>query len=151
MSCLPTGIKLNLMKKIIYLFVVIFILQNCGEKVERRQYVLDNKTNHTITIHFYSHNRMLHSVTKSGVGNIYSVFMDDEKHGINAPSAFSADSLVIIYDDKKRQTYWISSTAYETSPLSTRSPLNDSDYVIENKVLYRFDFTEEDYENAEEI
>ena len=151
MSYLPTGINIGLMKRIIYLFVVAFFLQNCAGNVERRQYVLENKTNHKITIHFYSHNRKLHSVTKNGAGNIYSVFMDDEKHGINAPSAFSSDSLIVIYDDKKRQAYWVSRTTYETSPLSNRSPLNDSNYVIENKTLYRFDFTEEDYENAEEI
>ncbi len=75
--------------------------------------------------------------------------MDDEKHEINAPSAFSTDSVVVTCNDLKRQVYWISETSFESLPQITRNLLNDLDYSVSEKGNHIFNITEEDYENAE--
>jgi hypothetical protein len=77
--------------------------------------------------------------------------MDDEQYEINAPSAFGTDSVVVTYNDFKRQVYWISETSFESLPQVTRNLLNDFDYSVLEKGNYIFTFSEEDYENAEKL
>ncbi len=57
------------------------------------------------------------------------------------------DSLVIIFDDSKVRIYASQELATDT----TRNLLFNEAYMVNDNKLYRYVFTEEDYNNAEVI
>jgi hypothetical protein len=140
------------MKQITYIIVACFFLNGCGEKVDSRKYIIDNGTAYKIKIELYTqYSSVPRSFEKIGIGAVHTAVMDDEQYEINAPSAFGTDSVVVTYNDLKRQVYWISETSFESLPQVTRNLLNDFDYSVLEKGNYIFTFSEEDYENAEKL
>ncbi len=61
-----------------------------------------------------------------------------------------SDSIVVVYDTKKIQIYYLNN-GFQSQPHIIKHVLNDDSYVIESNELYRYTFTEEDYENAEDL
>src|SRR5699024_7679526 len=61
-----------------------------------------------------------------------------------------SDSLIVTFDNKKRQIYYLDDD-YKSIPKTSKNILSNEVYTIESEELYRFIFTEEDYENAEEL
>ena len=146
------------MKRIVALLVISFMLQACGLNSPRikRKYTLENGTNREIQIDFYTENRPVRSVFKKGEGLLKEGFADDggQADNIDPITAFDSDSVVITFDNEKRQIYYLSiiTFGFESVPKNqNRNIFDESTYMIENIELYRYIFTEEDYENAEKL
>ena len=123
----------------------------CGRKVTNRKYVIENNTNHKIKIDFYQYNRFKLFKEKIGKGVIHEGMSNDGTGKmIAAFFAFRTDSLVIVFNDNKRQIYYMD-PIFKSLPVSKRNILNDSSYTHESNKLYRYSFTEEDYNNAEDL
>jgi hypothetical protein len=105
---------------------------------------------------FYTENRPVRSAFKKGEGLLKEGFADDggQADNIDPITAFDSDSVVITFDNEKRQIYYLSiiTFGFESVPKNQdRNIFDESTYLIENIELYRFIFTEEDYENAEKL
>lgn|SRR5690606_1601808 len=155
MSYFQTGIN---MKFTLFLIVTILFIQSCDmhDKRIKRKYIIENSTSREIKIDLYASNIFQKTTTKSGKGVIIEGSADDGgmNKRIDPFIAFDADSIVITFDNKKRQIYYYSVTEYKLKGLpdnKMRNVFNESAYTIESEDLYRYIFIEEDYENAEEI
>ncbi len=65
--------------------------------------------------------------------------------GVGPHQVYNSDSLVVVFEEL-RQTYYSLSTECKISLLC-----NDAYIIEENGEVYRYTFTNEDYENAEPI
>ena len=146
------------MKKItLILSVFAFLCQNCTDRFDRvnRKYVLYNGTEHEVKVDIYELGK-LRSVSTIIIGNGVIIEGTSSSDADNDPSvseAFGMDSVVVTYNNKKRQIYYYSDSIYslETIPETKHDLLSESAYEVINNELHRFTFTEADYENAEEI
>jgi len=138
-------IKNMTMKRfILLLFIVTY--QSCATKEFNRTYVLENGTNHEISITFYVSGdvKSEHHLTKRRA--MMERIAELKRGGTSAEIAFIADSSVVIIDNVRIMM----SNGFSVKPSSSRNILDDREYTIENNELYRFIFTEEDYNNAED-
>lgn len=72
--------------------------------------------------------------------------------GITPLLALGADSIIVTYDNEKRQIYTrIVQANYQNVNPKLRNILEDDSYSIVGEDDYIFTFTEEDYENAEKL
>jgi hypothetical protein len=131
--------------------VICLLLTQCDgwRKKEFRKYILENGTEHYLKMDSYQNGRFYNTVEKAGKGVFFERMLDDGVGDhISAFAALASDSVVVIFDNKKKQVY--TSNTVKAKPAS-RNILVDSAYTIENKELYRFTFTEEDYRLAEDL
>jgi hypothetical protein len=121
-----------------------------------RIYILENGTEHSIRIDFFEYSMYRYSNTIEGKG-ILSTGKQSEFEGqgeISALQAFGADSVVIIFNNSKRQIFTYErqrNRFYSIPELTSNNILNDTTYIIENIESFRYIFTDEDYENAEDL
>ena len=149
------GLCVTIMKRtILILAALAFLYQGCTHDLVNRKYILYNGTGHEVKVELYREGNLLTSSSSVGSGVIDERTVDDERGPLSAVNAFfGMDSVVVTYNNDKRQTYFYSDTTdtIETIPVTEHNPLLDSGYEIINNELYRFTFTKADYENAEEI
>ncbi len=129
---------------IVLLFIVTF--QNCATKEFDRTYVLENGTNHEISITFYVSGdvRSEHHLTENG--DTLKAIAESDRGSTTAEGAFIADSAVIVFDNERI----IMSNGFSVKPSSSRNILDDREYTMKSNELYQFTFIEEDYNNAED-
>ncbi|GAA0892880.1 hypothetical protein GCM10009122_25590 [Fulvivirga kasyanovii] len=145
------------MKKIILMLSVFaFLCQGCTDRFDRinRKYVLYNGTEHEVKVDIYERGKFRSTSSIKGKGVIdEATSSNDAGKSPSVSQAFGMDSVVVTYNNKKRQIYYYSDSTYmsETIPETRHDLLAESVYEVINNELYRFTFTEADYENAEEI
>lgn len=123
----------------------------CGRKVIDRKYVFENNTDHKIKMDVYQYDRFYYSKEKNGKGIIHESMSDDGTGKmIAAYKALNSDSIIIYFDEIKRIIYYQANSfpIFRGIPNNKRNILNDSSYTHESNKLYRYTFTEEDYNNA---
>ena len=127
---------------------------SCDRQNERikRKYVLENGTDKELKMDFYSNGFYEDTHDIIGPGIVTEGIADDGgmNNFLNPLSAYRTDSVIVIYDNEKQQIYYWDD-GYKAIPPTSRNILSNDLYTIENNELYRFTFTEEDYENAEFI
>ena len=139
-----------------------------GEKY-LRHFTLENGTNHEIELRFYRYGRQtfMRDNVLSSKGDIFTRSAWFSPRYGSDPLLYDAfqvpDSLIIIFDDSR-----IAITKRPLPKLDDDSTtvlgktdtvligidkylFSDEAYTIESKESYRYIFTEQDYENAEEI
>ncbi len=126
------------------------LFSSCEHSVERT-YILDNQSDHTLALDFFSIYYKDKSVTQVrnvtlNPGKSWELeFSQAKRTGIGVFEVFEADSISIVFDNVKFQSY-----AYVEDV--DRNILSNESYLIEdNGDTYRYVFTKEDYENAEPI
>lgn len=145
------------MKKIILILSVFaFLCQGCTDWYERvnRKYVLYNGTHHEVKVDIYERGKLRSTSSIIGKGVIIEGTSDnDVGNNPNVSDAFGMDSVVVTYNNNKRQFYFYSDSTNTagTIPETEHDLLAESAYEVINNELYRFTFTEADYENAKEI
>ncbi|GAA0892882.1 hypothetical protein GCM10009122_25610 [Fulvivirga kasyanovii] len=141
--------------KIIGICMVLCFLQNCGtDRIDiiRRAYRLENGTSSEIKIEFYRYGIFKHTQHIIGEGLIFEGSMDNDGGAhLSAGGALGADSIIVVFDNQKKQIYYHGDIVVTATPPTDRNVLLNEAYEIINDELYRFTFTEADYENAEEI
>ncbi len=127
-----------------YIIMVLFpILQSCEHSVERT-YILENGTNHKLDLELYLNNKMVEFIELHKNGDSWEKFYSEDMATDTDPSTvFGIDSLVVKYDDLKFKSY--------SFPSQGKNPFHHENYIVVKKHTFKFTFTEEDYENAEEI
>ena len=138
-----------------YLIMLSLSFSSCVREagVEKRTYMLINNTSKDIEIELYSYGIYGGSNTIDRQGGLIEKFTKASMgKGVTAMSAFDADSIILTYENKKRQIYTnIVKEKHQNVNPKLRNILEDASYTIESEERYRFSFTEEDYEIAEEI
>jgi len=127
---------------------------DCGGKRIDRKYVIENNTVHKIKMDVYLGGSFRYSKEKSGRGVIQEVMgTNDKGKTLAAFIALRGDSVVIVFDDTKRIIYYqtYSLPMFRELPDNKRNILDDSTYAHESNTLYRYTFTEEDYNNAADL
>lgn len=140
--------------KWISILLGVIFLQACHGDVDKRVYKLENGTNHEVRIELYEFSLFSTTYSSNGVGLIYegTSIQQEGRREFSAYEALDADSIIVYYDNERFQIYHIDFRADVLSnPPSERNIFSDEDYEVINNNLYRFTFTEEDYENAEEL
>lgn len=142
-------------KVVISILLGVLTLFGCHGKAELRTYQINNGTPREIRIEFYK-SGSLRKVTESiGEGLIHEgTSLNGEGESFSATLALlGADSIAVIFDNLKSQSYY----SDKLTELPTSTPPTDKNiyfeesYEVINNLLYRFTFTEEDYENAEAL
>jgi hypothetical protein len=127
------------------------LFQACVQHGDRtkRKYILENGTERNVKIDFYEKSNHKGSNSRSGKGIIAEGLSDDLGMDRSLFPAFfgSSDSIVVVYDNKKIQIYYLKGSLPHTS----KHLLDNSSYVIESNELYRYTFTEEDYKRANDL
>jgi hypothetical protein len=118
----------------------------------KRKYILENGTGREVKIDFYENGNLKVSDFLAGKGIISEGLSDDLGMGKSLSPTFYgfSDSIIVIFDSKKAQIYYLKNGLQSKPQISSNILSNDS-YVIESDKLYRYTFTEEDYENAEKL
>ena len=123
------------------------LLTGCDgwRKKNFRKYTLENGTQHELKINFYINSVFVKTNSIIGKGTVSEGISNDGVGRAMSPyDAFTADSIVVIFDDIKRQIYTV-------KVVKNRNILVDLSYQVESDKLYRFTFTEEDYTTAEDL
>jgi hypothetical protein len=145
---------ISMKKYFIFLPALILMLSRCD--CNRRvihKYVLENGTDKEVKIQLYRYGVLGYEKTVKGKDVLFERVIDNDKDApLIAQLALNADSAIVTFEYLKKQiyTYVYSESGYLVIP-QTRNVFLDSSYTIENIELYRFTFTEEDYNNAEPI
>ena len=139
--------------KIIGICMVLCFLQNCGtDRVDivKRTYRIENGTSHEIKMELYSYDIFYETRHIIGEGLIFEGSVDNGTGShLSAGGALGADSIIVVFDNEKKQTYH--GDILTATPPTNRNILSEDAYEVISNELYRFTFTEADYENAEEI
>lgn len=147
------------MKKYNFILIsVLFFCFSCGLQHKRnieRKYVLENKTNKEITIELYINMVKFHSssINQNGV-LLERIVMGSRGKDPTAMWALASDSIIVTFDKKKKQIFTNISRSYYrniTPSDKTKNILFDDAYKVESNTLYRYTFTEEDYNNAADL
>jgi len=87
------------MKTNIMIFSLIFILSSCIKEPPdfTGKYIIQNNSNHLIQINLYLYNEIKDSIILPI--NNYKEYTYSNRGGIPEPPPFSADSLMVTYDD----------------------------------------------------
>jgi len=142
------------MKTSNYLIISFLLLFSCVPEagVERRNYILINNSGKELRIEFYFYNIFKDSKIVNKEGVLEMLAKESMGRGITPLLAFDADSIIVTYDNEKRQIYTrIVQANYQNVNPKLRNILEDATYSIDSEGLYRFTFTEEDYEKAEKL
>lgn len=142
------------MKTSKYLIISFLLLSSCGLNlgIEKRKYRLINNSGKELRIEFYFYNIFKYSkiVNNEGISEVRA--KEPTNVGITPLLAFGADSIIVTYDNEKRQIYTrIVQANYQNVNPKLRNILEDDSYSIVGEDDYIFTFTEEDYENAEKL
>lgn len=128
------------------------LLMQCDANQDKfeRKYIVENSTKHNLKIDHYQFGKFI--ATKSTIGNEIVEEGISTGGGVNhsasASEAYRADSIILIWDNKKIQSYKANSKGYFPKE---RNLLWDEHYAAENNTLYRFILIEEDYTNAQDL
>lgn len=142
------------MKTSKYFIISFLLLSSCGLNldIERRNYKLINNSGKEFRIEFYSNNMFKDSKIVNNEGILEVRAKEDTSSGITPKSAFNADSIIVTYENQKRQIYTrIVQANYQNVNPKLRNILEDASYSIDGEGNYIFIFIEEDYENAEQL
>jgi hypothetical protein len=142
------------MKTSKYLIISFLLLSSCGLNldIEKRNYKLINNSGKELRIEFYSSNSFKYSKIVNNEGILEARAREPSNVGIIPSSAFIADSIIVSYENEKRQIYTrISREFWQNVNPKLRNILEDDSYSIDSEGTYIFSFTEEDYENAEKL
>ena len=142
------------MKTSKYLIISFLLLSSCGLNldIEKRNYKLINNSGKELRIEFYSSNSFKYSKIVNNEGILEARAREPSNVGIIPSSAFIADSIIVSYENEKRQIYTrISREFWQNVNPKLRNILEDDSYSIDSEGNYIFTFTEEDYENAEKL
>ena len=149
MNYLQTGTNKMRIMKLMGICLLTCFLQNCEDKIIRT-YRLENGTEREIRMEFYAYGLFSHTGHIIGEGLIYEGETDnDNGRHLSAGGTLSADSIIVTFDNEKRQLYY--GDILTSSPFTDRNILSEEPYEVLSNELYRFVFTEEDYENAADI
>lgn len=125
-------------------------LQNCETDRVNRTYRLENGTFHEIKMEFYRYGIFQQTRHIIGDGVIFEGYSDNDTGShLSAGGALGADSIIVVFDNEKKQIYH--GDILTATPPTNRNILSEDAYEVINNELYRFTFTEADYEIAEEI
>lgn len=135
----------------VVLFSFLFSCCECGNERTKRKYVLENGTTRHIKIDFYDLGRFSGSRAKTGQGIIIEEIADDGGMGKSLSPMYLgySDSIIVYFDNDKRQIYYLNNGLQSQPIVASRHILNEGAYIIKSNELYRFVFTEQDYNNAE--
>lgn len=138
----------------IYLCVLLISVLSCDRQNDRvkRKYILENGMDKGLKIDFWLDGSYEDSAYIKGIGVVAEGIADDLglSKPLNPTFYGGSDSIIVTYDNAKRQIYYWND-GFKAIPPTSRNILSNDVYTIENNELYRFTFTEEDYENAELI
>ncbi len=139
--------------KFMGLCLLLCFLQNCGtDQIDKitRTYRLENGTEREIRMELYAFGLFLETHHIIGEGLIFEGTTDnDAGKNLSAGGALGADSIVVTFNNEKRQFYY--GDILTSTPFTDRNILSDESYEVLSNELYRFVFTEEGYENAADI
>jgi hypothetical protein len=136
------------------LIISFLLLSSCGLNldIEKRNYKLINNSGKELRIEFYSSNSFKYSKIVNNEGILEARAKEPSNVGIIPSSAFIADSIIVSYENEKRQIYTrISRENWQNVNPKLRNILEDDSYSIDSEGTYIFTFTEEDYQNAEKL
>jgi hypothetical protein len=142
------------MKTSKYLIISFLLLSSCGLNldIEKRNYKLINNSGKELRIEFYLSNSFKYSKIVNNEGILEARAKEPSNVGIIPSSAFIADSIIVSYENEKRQIYTrISRENWQNVNPKLRNILEDDSYSIDSEGTYIFTFTEEDYQNAEKL
>lgn len=148
------------MKKqsLILLIFVSFFLFGCPSDDNRgdRYYTIENQSNHPLILKFYNDNVYLDYFTTSLPNNGDKITKTTTytftTENIKIPMfAFRSDSIVIEFDNAKRQIYTVDFINKTLSEPIERNVFRHENYENLGKDRFLFKITEEDYNNAEDI
>jgi hypothetical protein len=142
------------MKTSKYLIISFLLLSSCGLNldIEKRNYKLINNSGKELRIEFYLSNSFNYSKIVNNEGILEARAKEPSNVGIIPSSAFIADSIIVSYENEKRQIYTrISRENWQNVNPKLRNILEDDSYSIDSEGTYIFTFTEEDYQNAEKL
>jgi hypothetical protein len=142
------------MKTSKYLIISFLLLSSCGLNldIEKRNYKLINTSGKELRIEFYLSNSFKYSKIVNNEGILEVRAKEPSNVGIIPSSAFIADSIIVSYENEKRQIYTrISRENWQNVNPKLRNILEDDSYSIDSEGTYIFTFTEEDYQNAEKL
>jgi len=130
------------------LIFIILSINSCTDQGDyKNRYIIENATERTVTIKFYERQRLSEPklvLTKEidGPGIMYDEIKNlvDVSDRESPEVIFAADSLAVIFDNKKIQAH------YESLPFGN-SLAFFSDYIQEGDTK-RYIITEENYQNA---
>jgi hypothetical protein len=142
------------MKTSKYLIISFLLLSSCGLNldIEKSNYKLINNSGKELRIEFYLSNSFKYSKIVNNEGILEARAKEPSNVGIIPSSAFIADSIIVSYENEKRQIYTrISRENWQNVNPKLRNILEDDSYSIDSEGTYIFTFTEEDYQNAEKL
>ena len=133
------------MKNLRYFIHCMFLLLvgACEHSVERT-YVIENQSNHSLEVKFFRSDILTSKIVLNDGDKWETLYSEDMATGVDAARALHADSLTVTFDNMRILYYSFPTTG-------NRNLLSNDSYIIESDELYRYIFTEQDYENAEEI
>jgi hypothetical protein len=148
------------MKKIIFILIASIFLFGCPSDSDfyTRYYSIENNSNHSLSIRFYINNVLIEhlSTTFSNNGERYTGQSSYGDIGIDVfsfpSSAYdSSDSIVIDFDNLKRQIYTIDFINQTFSEPIERNIFRHENYEEIGNDRFLFKITEDDYNNADDI
>lgn len=132
----------------VLLFFLVFI--SCAEQIDTRTYKIENGTSREVIMKFYIRSRLKKTYNTSGSGLLFTgEARNTTGRFLNASLAIDADSVVVVFDSKRIQKYYLKDRVL-ASPETTRNIMLDDAYEKTRDDLYTFVFTEKDYENAKD-
>ena len=140
------------------LVIISFFLLGCPTDDNRsdRYYTIENQSNYPLIMKFYRDGNIIdYMTTLSENGDSFTRtlrYSNDEDNFTLPYFAYrSADSIVIDFDDVKRQIYTLDFINKTISEPVDRNIYSHENYENLGKDRYLFKITEEDYNNADDI
>lgn len=147
----------NILYPVLFLFLC-FLQAGCdaqGKEKFKRTYVLENGTNHKIELQFFRAGIQQHTYENKHILNEYgatfSQYVIEDVFGeADASGAYQGpDRLIIVFDNNRKAIIEKNEATYDYMLTGIdKNILSDEPYTVESNTLYRYVFTEEDYENA---
>jgi hypothetical protein len=143
--------------RVILALIAFTMLFGCidGGKKPSYLYVVKNETDHLLQIELFESGAIQKTFSSLGKGNIIEakkLFGSGEDH--TAWGALGCDSVVITFDNKKRQIYTYGirrSYQFGSTPENSARNILDNISYAKNGTIYTFSFIEADYEKAIEF
>ena len=147
---------MNIIRSIFIISIFYFIFSCDRSPIYDRTYELFNDTSHDISLHFYKRGNKLTNTENTLLSEkmAFSKSTLNKRGEATAYEAFeNPDSLIIVYDDIKYSKMIHDNFIPVSSTICgiDENLFLDDGYTIINRELFRYTFTEENYQNAKEL
>lgn len=139
------GKKVIKMNRVVFFIGILFLLQSCASKKPQGTFFYQNGTDYKIEMIFYQNGNIEESIILSKKGDEWRRDFLFDHGNLDPRSHLTGDSIEVKFDDVKSIIYVDSNTPSE------RNIFIRNNYEIVSEEVFRFIFTEEDYDLAVSI